>query len=187
MAKLIISRDAQIVQTVQLAKGRLRLGRRRLNDIVLDHPTVSGEHAVIDCVADDAYLEDLNSTNGSFVNGHRVGRHFLRDQDSITLAVFQLQFRAGGAADAVAPARLELLSGAHAGRQLLLSKPQTRLGRAGMPVALIQRGAGGYALAGVAGAPAPLLNGAPLGGPERALAHGDIIEAGGTRMLFALG
>lgn len=200
MAKLIIARDAQLVQTVQLQQGRTSLGRRSRNDIVLAHPTVSGAHAVIDCAAGDCFLEDLSSTNGSFVNDRRVGRHLLRPGDRITLAVFHIEFVADAAdapADAVAVAaapppataflaRLEVLSGASAGRKLTLDKVETRLGQAGKPVALISRAAGGFLLAGAADAEAPLLNGVALGRRAQALAHGDVIEAGGVRMAFTL-
>ncbi len=202
MAKLIIARDAQVVQTVQLKQGRTSLGRRSRNDVVLAHPTVSGAHAVVDSVAGDCFLEDLSSTNGSFVNGRRVGRHLLRPGDRITLAVFHIEFVADAAdayapADTVAvaaatppagapPARLEVLSGASAGRQLTLDKEETRLGQAGKPVALISRAADGYLLAGAAGAEAPLLNGVALGRRAQALANGDVIEAGGVRMAFTL-
>lgn len=184
MAKLIIARDAQRVQTVQLQPGRVSLGRRSRNDIVLDHPTVSGAHAVIDSVGDDCYLEDVNSTNGSFVNGRRVGRHLLRHADQITLAVFRIQFLADAAV--AVPARLDVLSGASAGRQLTLDKPETRLGQAGKPLALISRAAQGYLLGAAAGAPAPLLNGVAQRGDAQLLRHGDLIEAGGVRMAFVL-
>ena len=52
--------------------GRITLGRSRVNDIVLDDKLVSRRHAVIQKIKDDYFLEDLASTNGTFVNGQRV-------------------------------------------------------------------------------------------------------------------
>ncbi|MBC7860592.1 MAG: FHA domain-containing protein [Burkholderiaceae bacterium] len=168
------------------------MGRRRLNDIVLAHPAVSGEHAVIVTILDDSYLEDLASTNGSFVNGHRVNKHFLRDQDLITLAKYQLKFVSDGvppfSAAAAAPmtATIRVVSGANAGKQLTLSKPLTTLGRAGVQVVAIRRAADAYYIEQIEGDQPALLNDAPIGPPPRALAHGDLIELTGTKMVFGL-
>jgi pSer/pThr/pTyr-binding forkhead associated (FHA) protein len=78
LAKLIISRNGQVEQQIQLSKERMTLGRHPRNDIVLSHPAVSGEHGAIVTILDDSFLEDLHSTNGTFVNGHRIGKHFLQ-------------------------------------------------------------------------------------------------------------
>ncbi|WP_229223865.1 FHA domain-containing protein [Duganella sp. sic0402] len=96
MAKLIISRNGQVEQQVQLSKERMTLGRHPRNDIVLSHPAVSGQHASIVTILDDSFLEDLHSTNGTFVNGHRIGKHFLQHKDVIVMADMQLEFLADG-------------------------------------------------------------------------------------------
>jgi pSer/pThr/pTyr-binding forkhead associated (FHA) protein len=192
MAKLIISRDGALVQTVPLNKERVSIGRRRHNDIVLDHPTVSGEHALIVTILDDSFLEDLASTNGSYVNGHRVGKHFLKHQEVITLAKFQLQFISDGvrtfsaAAGAPLLGNIEIVSGANAGKRLVLSKPLTTLGRPGMQVVAISRGAAEYSIVQVEGEPAALLNGVAIGKEPRPLASGDSIELTGTRLMFSV-
>jgi pSer/pThr/pTyr-binding forkhead associated (FHA) protein len=82
----------EVEQQVQLSKERMTIGRHPRNDIVLTHPAVSGEHAVIVTILDDSFLEDLHSTNGTFVNGHRIGKHFLQHQDVIKMAKFQVEF-----------------------------------------------------------------------------------------------
>jgi len=190
VAKLIISREGEETRTVPLAKGRVSLGRRRHNDIVLAHPAVSGEHAVIVTILDDSYLEDLASTNGSFVNGHRVNKHFLRDQDVITLAKYQLKFVSDGVPtfSAAAPmsATIRVVSGANAGKQLTLSKPLTTLGRAGVQVVAIRRAADAYYIEQTEGGQPALLNDSAIGQGPRALAHGDLIELTGTKMVFGL-
>src|SRR5207244_2519743 len=59
------------------------IGRRPDNDVSLPFPAVSGEHAAIVTILSDSFLEDLGSTNGTFVNGKSVTKHFLRDRDRI--------------------------------------------------------------------------------------------------------
>lgn len=202
MSKLIISRDGDVEQTVQLSKERMTLGRHRHNDIVLDHKTVSGEHAVIVTILDDSFLEDLGSTNGSFVNGHRVGKHFLRDKDKITLAKFKIEFVAdgkrplsGNAADPVGAVtagptpslgEIEVLNGANAGKRLPLTKATTTLGRAGVLVVVVSKVGDGYAIAQTEGERAGLLNGVAIGAVAQPLKHGDVIELSGTKMAFSL-
>ena len=48
MAKVVVTLNDQIQQEVSLLKSRLTVGRRPNNDLVLDHLTVSGQHAAID-------------------------------------------------------------------------------------------------------------------------------------------
>lgn len=194
MAKLIISCDAEVLQTVPLTKERLTIGRHNHNDIVLPHPTVSGEHAVITTLLDDAYLEDQNSTNGTFVNGHRVGKHRLQNRDRITIAKFQIEFvvdgmRAFSAAPATPTllAHIRILNGTNGGKRLTLTKPQTTLGRAGVQVVLISRHSENYTIEQVDGEQAPLVNGLILGKQAQTLQQGDVIDLAGTQMVFALG
>ncbi|QGZ39872.1 FHA domain-containing protein [Pseudoduganella flava] len=196
MAKILISRDGVLERTVQLTKERMTIGRHRHNDIVLEHPTVSGEHAAITTILDDSFLEDLYSTNGTFVNGHRVGKHFLQHGDQVKLAKYRIEFVADGirpisGAPAVPmtppAAHIEVLNGSNAGRKLELNKPQTSLGRTGVQVIVINRTDAGYAAAHTDGERVPLLNGAPLGKLPQPLADGDELDLSGTRMAFRLG
>ena len=69
MPKMIVSIDGVVIKEVQLTKDRTTLGRRPYNDIVIDNLAVSGEHAVIQLVGSEVFLEDLNSTNGTYING----------------------------------------------------------------------------------------------------------------------
>ncbi|MET3134844.1 hypothetical protein AAKU55_005146 [Oxalobacteraceae bacterium GrIS 1.11] len=192
MAKLIIARDANIMRTVQLNKERISIGRHRSNDIVLDEATISGHHAVIVTILDDSFLEDLNSTNGSFVNGHRVGKHFLQHLDRITLAKLQIEFQSDGvrplsaAAGVPLLAHIQVLNGANAGKKMLLDKEQTTLGRAGAQVVVISRTQDAYAISHVEGAQAPLVNGVSLGKQPLLLRSGDIIDLTGTQLAFTL-
>jgi predicted component of type VI protein secretion system len=96
LGKIIISRDGVVEQEVPLSRERMSIGRRSRNDIVLNHAAVSGEHAVITTILDESFLEDLRSTNGTFVNGQRVGKHFLQHQDSIKIAKYRIEYLADG-------------------------------------------------------------------------------------------
>ena len=196
MAKLLISRDGVLERTVQLTKERMTIGRHGHNDIVLEHQTVSGEHAVITTILDDSFLEDLYSTNGTFVNGHRIGKHFLQHGDQIKLAKYRIEFVAdgirplsGAPATPITPpaAYVEVLNGPNAGRRVELSKPQTSLGRSGVQVVVINRTEAGYAALHADGDRVPLVNGAPLGKLPQALNDGDELDLSGTRMAFRLG
>ncbi|HWW70083.1 MAG TPA: FHA domain-containing protein [Duganella sp.] len=188
MAKIIVTRDGQVERQVQLSKERMTIGRHPRNDIVLAHPAVSGEHAVIVTILDDSFLEDLHSTNGTFVNGHRIGKHFLQHQDVIKMAKFQVEFVADGVRPSMAAAPLlahiEVLNGNNAGKQMALTKPQTTLGRAGVQVVVIERHPDVYTLTHTEGGQAPLVNGVAVGKQARRLSHGDVIDLGGTQMAF---
>ncbi|WP_295999746.1 FHA domain-containing protein [Rugamonas sp.] len=192
MAKIIISREGTVEQIVPLSKERMALGRHRHNDIVLGHPSVSGEHAVIVTILDDSFLEDLHSTNGTFVNGHRIGKHFLQHEDSIKIAKYHVQFVADGIRPVMAAAagpllaQIAVLNGNNAGKQMDLSKPLTTLGRPGVQVVVINRGVDAYTIAHVEGERAPLVNGAAVGRQPLRLEHGDVIDLSGTQMAFRI-
>ncbi|TFW25491.1 FHA domain-containing protein [Massilia arenosa] len=92
MAKLIISRDGQVVQHVELVKDRTTFGRHPGNDVVLEHATVSSRHAAVTLSGTGVAVEDLGSTNGTYVNGKRTARQQLADRDRLVMAVYQLDF-----------------------------------------------------------------------------------------------
>lgn len=92
MAKLILSMDGQALREIPLVKERTTIGRKPHNDIHIDNLAVSGEHAVIVTILNDAFLEDLGSTNGTVINGTAVKKHFLQNNDIIELGKFKLKF-----------------------------------------------------------------------------------------------
>ncbi len=72
------------------------IGRHSSNDVVIDHPKVSREHARIERTdGDDFILQDLNSTNGTWVRGDRVDRVALQDGDLVKIGDAQLVFKRG--------------------------------------------------------------------------------------------
>ena len=105
MAKLILSMDGQVLKEIPLSKERITIGRKPQNDVQIDNLAVSGEHAVIVSIMDDAFLEDLGSTNGTMVNGKTVKKHFLQDNDVVELGKYKLKYMAEkGKPKAAAPA-----------------------------------------------------------------------------------
>ncbi len=92
MAKLILSMDNLVLKEIPLNKERTTLGRKASNDIQIDNLAISGEHAVIVTILNDSFLEDLNSTNGTCVNGQQIKKHFLQNNDVIELGKYRLKY-----------------------------------------------------------------------------------------------
>ena len=256
MARLILSLDGQTLAEYNMTKERYTVGRLQDNDIRIDNAAVSGHHSLIINILNDSFLEDLNSTNGTYVNGKLIKKHALQHGDVITVGHHQLRYvddqaqaapedefektmviepskamekqvaratRAAEAAavkeapakrasgDAQAPrarkpfaptstqevdeesvpvlplAKLQVLSGTFAGRELELTKALTTLGRPGVQVAAITRRAEGYYIVHVESGKAegfPLVNGMAIGPQARKLADNDVIQLAGVKMGF---
>ena len=213
MPKMIISVDGVVIGQVALAKDRTTLGRRAYNDIVIDNLAVSGEHAVLHMSDGEVQIEDLNSTNGTYVNALAVQKQTLEDNDVIEVGGCRIHFRARsnlaiGAASAhtasgefstpiplsSAPTEagalielgipmLRVLSGGSDNHDVPLQKVVTTIGKPGVAVAVVTRRRQGYVAASVMGD--VTLNGAVLGTGAAALQEGDLLGlGGGTRMQF---
>ncbi|MCX5788994.1 MAG: FHA domain-containing protein [Elusimicrobia bacterium] len=92
MAKLLLKFNAQLLKEIPLDQDILSVGRKPDNNVVIDHPAVSSHHCRIVRRADGFVLEDLDSTNGTYVNDKRVLKVALRDNDVIGLARHALVF-----------------------------------------------------------------------------------------------
>lgn len=92
VAKLILSMDGLVLKEIPLAKQRLTIGRKPHNDVQIDNLAISGEHCVVVTILDDSFLEDLNSTNGTYVNGQPVKKHVLENRDIIELGKYRLKY-----------------------------------------------------------------------------------------------
>jgi hypothetical protein len=92
MPKMIVSLDGVVIREVQLTKDRTSLGRRPYNDVVIDNLAVSGEHAVLQMSGAEVYLEDLNSTNGSYVNGKAVKKQQLMNGDTVEIGKYKIKY-----------------------------------------------------------------------------------------------
>ena len=84
-----------------LTKERVTIGRHADNDIPLNDKAVSGHHAVVITILQDSFLEDLDSTNGTQVNGKQVAKHPLSHGDVISIGRNTLKYEgeAGGGDD----------------------------------------------------------------------------------------
>jgi pSer/pThr/pTyr-binding forkhead associated (FHA) protein len=228
MARLILSLDGTVLAEYNMNKERYTIGRLPDNDIRIDNPAVSGHHSLIINILNDSFLEDLNSTNGTYVNGKLIKKHALQHGDVITAGHHQLRFveddeaqqdefektmviqpsarpvervraavseagttasRRGLAngAPAIKKAKLQVLSGAFAGRELELTKALTTLGRPGVQVAAITRRSEGYFIVHVDSEGEdnfPLVNGAKIGAQARKLFDNDVIQLAGVKMGF---
>ncbi|MEE8528305.1 MAG: FHA domain-containing protein [Gammaproteobacteria bacterium] len=289
MARLILSLDGQVLAEYNMTKERYTIGRLPDNDIRIDNPAVSGHHSLVINILNDSFLEDLNSTNGTYVNGKLIKKHALQHGDVITVGHHQLRFvddqvndveqdefektmviepssrsveeireveravelareaeqeeiaakakpvetapkpepkaepkpapapepimgeattavadppdvrptsttvldapvqRVEADAEKVSYAKLQVLSGPFAGRELELKKALTTLGRPGVQVAAITRRSEGYYMVQVDGGTDgsfPYLNGEPIGPKAAMLNHEDVIELAGVKMGF---
>ena len=235
MARLVLSLDTQVMAEYNMNKERYTIGRLPDNDIRIDNAAVSGHHSLIINILNDSFLEDLNSTNGTYVNGKLIKKHAMQHGDVITVGHHQLRFveddeqqdefektmviqpsarpvekiraaaaasdeagapaslsntaktRAIDSAAALKKAKLQVLSGAFAGRELELNKALTTLGRPGVQVAAITRRSEGYFIVHVDSGKTddfPMVNGSPIGGQALRLHDNDVIQLAGVKMGF---
>ena len=204
MPKMIVSIDGVVIKEVQLTKDRTSLGRRPYNDIVIDNLAVSGEHAVLQMSGTEVHVEDLNSTNGTYVNGKAVKKQLLQNSDTVEIGKYKIKYvneaadagfektmmiKAGliapaAAFNAASNAAIKVMSGAAAGREVPLVKVVTTIGKPGVAVAAITKRPHGFVITHVEGANKPSLNGVPIGAEPVALKNGDVLELAGTQMQF---
>ena len=92
MPKMIVSIDGVVIKEVQLTKDRTSLGRRPYNDIVIDNLAVSGEHAVLQMSGAEVHVEDLNSTNGTYINGKAVKKQLLQNSDTVEIGKYKIKY-----------------------------------------------------------------------------------------------
>ena len=128
MGKLVVSLDGVVIKEVQITKDKTTLGRRPYNDIVIDNLAVSGEHAVLQMVGADVFIEDLNSTNGTYINGKAIKKQLLAHNDTVEIGKYKIKYlvddsgdyektmimRPGGSAPPPQPQPTHMASG-HAG------------------------------------------------------------------------
>jgi hypothetical protein len=94
MGKLVISMDGVVIKEVQITKDKTTLGRRPYNDVVIDNLAVSGEHAALLLVGADVFIEDLNSTNGTYINGKAVKKQMLVHNDTVEVGKYKIKYHA---------------------------------------------------------------------------------------------
>lgn len=236
VAKLVTKSSSGEEKEYLLTSETMTIGRKPSNDIPIDNLSISGRHAQVITILEDSFLEDLGSTNGTYVNGKLVKKHALENGDVITLGKFQITYYSGAsgrdqdfeqtmiirpgevgmpeaaaskeidqsmqkitaaiaseaASTAASPmankeACLQLLSGANAGKELILTKALTTIGQPGVQVAAITRRPQGFFLIHVDGGPnnsVPKVGGSPIGPNAHELKSHDIIEVASVKMEF---
>lgn len=207
MARLILTHEGAVVREFQLDKERTTVGRKPQNDIHLEDPTVSGEHAAF-LKLQHFYVEDLGSTNGVLLNGKRVtkrqlnngdvvqiGRHQFKFVDDVanqfdkTVLIAPLATQAKPAEAQTKKGVVKVLNGPKSGEQILLNKPYTTLGSPGVQVAVIAKRGNNFFLMPMSGVGdknnPPTLNNQPIGAQSKPLKSGDVIEVAGTKLQFS--
>ena len=93
MAKLIVSQNGEVIENRFLEQSSFTIGSLADSDLCLTAQGVSRSHARITSVGNDDILDDLNSTNGTLVNGQPITRHILKNDDVIEIAGVQIRYR----------------------------------------------------------------------------------------------
>lgn len=91
--KLIVKSPTAPPRELDIEKSEFAIGRKPDNDLVIEDPAVSGHHARIVKIQEVYFLEDLKSTNGTFVNEQRTDRRQLRDTDIVKIGTHRLIYR----------------------------------------------------------------------------------------------
>lgn len=205
MAKLILTHEGAVIRELNLdEKERTTVGRKPSNDIALDDPTVSGQHAVF-LNLKNIYIEDLGSTNGTLLNGKKVNKRQLEHGDIVRIGHHEMKFINESAlnfeetviiqAEKPDPSSvpsskkpaLKVMNGPKSGAKIELNKPYTTLGQPGGQVAVIARRGNNYFLMQMGGTGQkfnPKLNGVEMSAESMQLKMGDVIEVAGTRVEF---
>ena len=202
MPQLIATIQGVEVKHVFLHKDRTTLGRKPGNDIVLDTMVVSGQHCAFDLVGvADVYLQDLGSTNGTYVNDRMVKqRTRLNDGDVIAIGPYRIKYLQASEAPSsfgsttafqsdaqYLHASFVVLTGSSAGLEVPVVKAVTTFGKPGVSVVSVAQRRGGYFVTHLGGPTAPRLNETTLGSDPVMLSHRDVLDLAGTQMRFQLG
>ena len=214
MPKMIVSIDGVVIKEMTLAKDRTTLGRRPYNDNVIDNLAISGEHAVLHMTGSDVQIEDLSSTNGTYVNARAVKKQALEHNDIIEVGKYKIRFLAGiespePASDAqrvgapvisapiplsTAPTVVSTLNGSVLPAAIRVLSGVGAGRELSLEKVVTTIGKPGIAVAAVTRrlhgyVIAPIdggttLNGEKLGSEAVTLQDGDVLELGGTKMQF---
>ena len=84
-SKLILALDGEILREYEIDRSYMSIGRKHENDVQLNDLTVSGRHALISQSGNNIFVEDLNSTNGTLVNGNYISKSSLQHGNVIQI------------------------------------------------------------------------------------------------------
>jgi len=177
--KLEFSFNSSRLGDFPLDKEVMTIGRKDDNDIRIENLAVSGHHAKLLTIFDDSFLEDLDSTNGTYVNGQAIRKHPLKNGDVIVIGKHELRYinesmstgdddktvlirrqsglnpppnpnlhkpidMPGSSREGLGAAKLQILNGKGAGKELALEKPSVKLGRSGAEIVQINKRPDGH-------------------------------------------
>ena len=92
MAKLILSFNGETLREYALDQETMMIGRKADNDIHIDNLAVSGNHAKVLTILNDSFIEDLDSTNGTFIDGEKIKKHALQNGEVIAIGKHKLTY-----------------------------------------------------------------------------------------------
>lgn len=192
-ARLVLSFGDLVLRSIPIVKESITIGRRPYNDVALDDLTVSGEHAVILVLEGERVIKDLNSRNGTQVNGLPIQSRRLEHADLIEVGIYRLRYLverravpSSGPDVSVARPVLEWLSGPERGREQVVDRPIVSITGGVNQVAVLSRRKNGCFLTHLEGLAFPLVNGESIGLVSHPLADGDLIELAGTMVRVRL-
>ena len=198
MPNLVVSLGGKLQATYAINRPCTRIGRSIGNDIVLDGPTVSGVHAILMLSGTRLAIEDLGSSNGTFLGRTRIERADLEDGGTVFIGDYTLKLVAERKAMAYEPtmvvrssavasrAFLQRLDGARPGECIELSKVVSTIGRPGECMVTFIRRGDDFAVRFADGPRSPRLNGTVLDGTPVRLNAGDVLETDTGRLQFLL-
>ncbi len=213
MAQLIITAETGESTSLGLSDDTVTIGRRRDNALCLPHLSVSGYHARVISDSSCLILEDLDSTNGTLVNGRKIDRHFLLHADEIVIGNYKLKYSETYTSTPPQPeelknvtpmqsvtpivephleqiisevAALRVASGKKTGALVALEKPLTTVGKTGGDIGAIAKKDTGYYFLPMNARTQPIKHNGKGVSPqiEIKLAGGDFIEIGGEYLEF---
>lgn len=211
--KLIITKNEQVLRELPLIAATTLIGRRQHNDLILDDPTISGKHAAIYLSDGHVSIEDLGSTNSTYINGESlpakkrselalgdrisIGSYRISlqihvtdgwndDSQASTIAVERFDALPSRALGQDAVGSIEILNGINKGRRLTLTKVVTTIGPPGQGVISLTHRLDAYYIKHVEGEQTVLINGEPLQSGSTKLNRGDHIHLAGIEMVFQL-
>lgn len=204
------------------------IGRNQDNDICIDNLAVSGHHAKLLTIFDDSFLEDLDSTNGTFVNGTAISKHPMKNGDVILIGKHELRYineamvtgddidktvlirpkpelpsypdpstieytpanSSSATFENLDSAKLQILNGKSAGKELPLLKQSVKLGKSGTELIQINKRPDGHFIVCLnltENTVPPKVNGEEIGSRSIKLQNHDVIEINRLKIEYYLG
>ena len=100
VGRLVLAQRGSVIAEAVLGPGRFMIGRTEENDLRIDNKVVSRHHAQVNTSLEGSVIEDLNSTNGTYLRGRRIRRHRLVDGDVIKIGAYEITYHRVAEADA---------------------------------------------------------------------------------------